>query len=90
MIELNIQLKLIIFSFIFGFFLCCLIEKYNKITVNKSIIIKAIFAIILMIVSDAIYFFGIFIIANAIFHIYSIFNIILGMITYKVIVKKIS
>ena len=87
MIELSVQLKLIIFSFIFGFFLAISVEKYNKLTINKKAVFKVFTAIILMIVYDFIYFFGIYIISNAIFHIYLILNILLGMITYEILNK---
>ncbi len=88
MIYLNIQLKLIIFSFIFGFFASMLIEKYNKCVTNK--VSRIVVAIIIMICLDIIYFIGIFIIANAIFHIYSLLSIVIGIITYNVILKKIT
>ena len=90
MINLSIQLKLIIFSFIFGFFLSMLLEKYNKKTINKSFIYRLLTSIILVTILDIIYFIGIYIISNAIFHIYLIINVILGMIAYKLIIKKIS
>lgn len=90
MINLSIQLKLIIFSFIFGFFLSMLLEKYNKKMINKSFIYRLLTSIILVTILDIIYFIGIYIISNAIFHIYLIINVILGMIAYKLIIKKIS
>ena len=89
MIEINVQSKLIIFSFISGFFLSMLLEKYNKKMVNKSFFCKLIIGIPIMTVFDITYFIGIYTISNAIFHIYLIINIILGMIAYKLITKKI-
>lgn len=90
MIDLSIQLKLIIFSFIFGFFLSMTLEKYNKKMVNKSSIWKLLMGLILILILSIIYFIGIYNISNAIFHIYLIINITLGMIVYKLIIKKIT
>ena len=89
MIYLNIQLKLIVFSFIFGFFFAALLKKYNKYTSKIKTIYKVLVTIIMMLCLDSIYFFGIYIISNAIFHIYSLLSIILGIITYN-IMKKIT
>ena len=78
------------FSFIFGFFLSFLLEKYNKKMINKSFVIKLLIGFLLMLILDVIYFIGIYNISNGILHIYSMLNIILGMFTYKLIIKKIS
>ena len=90
MIDLNIQLKLIIFSFIFGFFLSIALEKYNKKMINKSIILRVLIGFIMVLIFDIIYFIGIYNISSGVFHIYSVINILLGIFTYKVVIKKIS
>ena len=86
MIYLNIQLKLIIFSFIFGFFFGGIIDKYSKYHGK----LKYIIGFIMFTILDIIYFMGIYIISNAVFHIYSILSIVIGFIFYNVIMKKIA
>lgn len=90
MIDLSVQLKLIIFSFIFGFFLYILLEKYNKKMINKPFILRLLAGFILILILDIIYFIGIYDISDGIFHIYSVLNIVLGVFTCKAIIKKIS
>ncbi len=90
MINLNIQLKLIIFSFIFGFFFSIILNYYNEYIVDKKVIYKIFITLIMMLLLDIIYFTGIYIISNAIFHIYSLISIIFGMVVYSVIIKKIT
>ncbi len=90
MINLNIQLKLIIFSFIFGFFFSIILKYYNEYIVDKKVIYKIFITLIMMLLLDIIYFTGIYIISNAIFHIYSLISIIFGMVVYSVIIKKIT
>lgn len=87
MILLNIQLKLIIFSFIYGFYFAILVKKYNKYIQNKKILYKVFLTFIMMLILDILYFIGIYIISNAILHIYSLISVILGIIFYNLIVK---
>lgn len=90
MIALNIQIKLIIFSFIFGFFFSCFIDildiKKNKMSNVKQIL----FSFVLVATMSLIYFLGIQIISNTILHIYSILSIIFGFFIYNIIVKLIA
>ena len=90
MIALNIQIKLIIFSFIFGFFFCLLIEIYNKKVENCKKSGKAILSFLVVFLSTIIYFEGIKKIGNATFHIYSILTIIIGFISYDILIKLIA
>lgn len=86
MIYLNVQLKLMIFSFIFGFFFGWIIDKYSKYCGK----LKYIIGFIIFMIIDILYFIGIYIISNAVFHIYSVLSIIMGFIVYNVIMKKIA
>ena len=87
MISLSIQLKLIIFSFIFGFFFSILIEWFNnKIRKYKSLS-KIIFSFIIVFLMATIYFIGIQEISNSILHIYNILCIVLGYTSYELIAK---
>lgn len=90
MIELSMQFELIFFSFIFGFFFSAFIEIFNKKTLNYKSYFKLILSFIFILVMTLIYFFGIKIISNAILHIYSILSIIIGFITYDIIVYLIA
>ena len=87
MISLSIQLKLIIFSFIFGFFFSLLIEWFNKISKNYKNYLKIVLSFILIFIMSLIYFIGCQKISNAIFHNYNILCIVIGYITYDIIAK---
>ena len=90
MIDLNIQIKLIIFSFIFGFFFSILLDIFNKKISKCKKIVKLILSFLLVITSTLIYFEGIKRIGNAIFHIYSIITIILGFFSYDILLRLIA
>lgn len=90
MIDLNIQIKLIIFSFIFGFFFSVLIEIFNKKTEKCKKNVKLILSFLVVFLSTLIYFEGINKIGNAIFHIYSIITIIVGFVSYDLLLRLIA
>ena len=90
MISLNIQIKLLVFSLIYGFLLSIaldilypLIRKTNKI---YQIILSFIFVLLMAII----YFIAIDKIGYVIFHLYSIFAIIIGFISYDIIISVIA
>ena len=90
MIALNIQIKLIIFSFIFGFFFSVILEIFNK-KVNKcKKSVKLVLSFLVVFLSTLIYFEGINRIGNAIFHIYSIITIIVGFVSYDLLLRLIA
>ena len=88
MIDLDIQIKLIIFSFIFGFFFSVLLDIFNNKTKKCKTIVKFILSFLIVFLSTIIYLEGIKIISNAILHIYSLITIIIGFITYDLIANK--
>ena len=90
MIELNIQIKLLIFSFIFGFFFSVILEIFNKKVDKCKKYVKLILSFLLVILSTFVYFEGIKRIGNAIFHIYSIITIIVGFISYDLLIRLIA
>ena len=90
MIDLTIQFKLIIFSFIFGFLFSSLLEIFNAKVKRYPKIVEIIFSTILVSFMTLIYFIGIKKIGNAIFHIYSIISIIIGFILYDILIKIIA
>ena len=90
MIDLQIQFKLIIFSFIFGFLFSSFLEWFNKKTDNLKSYLKFITSLIVIIILTIVYFIGIQKIGYAIFHIYEILSIIVGFVTYDMIIKLIA
>ena len=90
MIDLEIQIKLIVFSFIFGFFFSVIIELFNKKILNYKNYIKFILSFMLISVFSYIYFEGIQKIGYGIFHIYSIVSIIIGFVFYDLIIMLIA
>jgi len=90
MIDLNIQINLIIFSFIFGFLFSILLEIFNKKIDKCKKNVKLILSFLVVILSTIIYFEGIKKIGNAIFHIYSIITIIVGFISYDLLLRLIA
>ena len=90
MIELTLQFKLIIFSFIFGFLFSAALEGFNKVIKKYSTFVEILLSFIFILFMTFIYFIGIQKISNAIFHIYSILSIVLGFIFYDIIIKIIA
>ena len=90
MIDLTIQFKLIIFSFIFGFLFSLLLENFNKLIKKQNVFIEILLSFIFVAFMTYIYFIGIQKIGNAIFHIYSIISIIIGFILYDILIKIIA
>ena len=90
MIDLQIQFKLIIFSFIFGFLFSCFLDWFNKVTIKFNSYLKFITSLLVIIILTLIYFTGIEKIGYAIFHIYEILSIIIGFVTYDLLIKLIA
>jgi len=90
MIDLNIQIKLIIFSFIFGFFFSASLEIFNNKIEKCKKSVKVVLSFLIVFFSTIIYFEGINKIGNAIFHIYSIITIVLGFIFYDLLIRLIA
>lgn len=90
MIDLNIQIKLILFSFIFGFFFSLMLEIFNKKIEKCKKSVKTILSFLVVFLSTIIYFEGIKKIGNATFHIYSILTIIIGFISYDLLIRLIA
>lgn len=90
MINLTIQLRLIIFSFIFGFLFSIILDFFNCKTKGLNKFLKIISSLLLIVFMTVVYLLGIKQIGNAIFHIYSIISIIIGFISYDLIIKLIA
>ncbi len=90
MISLNIQFKLIIFSFIFGFMFSMLLDTFNCLIKKNSKLLEIIVSFIFVLFMTILYFIGIQKIGNAIFHVYSIISIILGFVFYDIVINLIA
>ena len=90
MISLSIQIKLIIFSFIYGFLFSYVLDGFNKVARKYRNIFYIPLSFLFTLIVSIIYFIGIQKIGNAIFHIYSILFIIVGFISYDILIKIIE
>ena len=90
MINLNIQIKLIIFSLIFGFLFSIILDVFYKIIKNVNKIYSIIISFLLISFMTLIYFIGIKQIGYVLFHIYSILAIIVGFISYDILIANIN
>ena len=89
MIPLNIQIKSIIFSFIYGcFFSFLLSTNYKYIYLSKGIK-KLLFNFVFVIDNALLYFIILRYINNGIVHFYFILSIIIGFITVNKMTSKI-
>ena len=83
MISLNIQLKLIVFSFVFGMLFKLFVIKLDKYIHHKNQIYSIINSFSLIMFFALIYFYNVEYIANGILHPYSLLLVIVGYYTYK-------
>lgn len=90
MISLDIQFKLVIFSFFYGFFFSSFLDWFNKKTIQLKSYLKFIIYLITIEILTIIYFIGIEKIGYAIFHVYEILCIIIGFLVYDFIIKLIA
>lgn len=90
MIDLDIQIKLIVFSFIFGFLFSIILEIFNNLIKKTKITNQIILSFFIVSFMTLLYFLGIQKIANGIFHIYSIICIVIGFFSYNILLKLIA
>ena len=90
MISLSLQIKLIVYSFSFGFLFSSLLDWFNKKIYKFNQILKFIYSFVLLLILTVLYFIGLNKIGNAIFHIYSILMIIIGFISYDIFIRIIA
>lgn len=90
MINLNIQLKLIIFSLIYGFLFSIVLDYFYSFLPKLKKYSKVILSFILIFLMTIIYFVGIKNIGHITFHFYSIIAIIIGFIGYDLLLKLIA
>ena len=85
--NLIIQLKLILFSFIFGIFFNVFLNINCKFIYSSNIVIKIISSFIFVIINTLIYFIILMKINNGIFHIYSLLIILLSYLLVEKLKK---
>jgi len=90
MISLDIQIKLIIFSFIYGFLFSIILDLTYKYIHNTNKFIKIISSLFIISIMVIIYFIGIKKIGELIFHPYSMISIIIGFFLYDIIIYLIE
>ena len=86
---LSIQLKLILFSFLYGIFFSIFLKLNKKIVYNENKFIKIFSTILFIIVSVLLYFVILLKLNYAILHIYSLIMIVIGFILENIIELKI-
>jgi len=79
---LILQIKSLLFSFIYGMFFCLTFNINKKILLSKNKIYKIIINLLFIIDHVLIYFILLRIINNSILHIYMLFAFILGILFY--------
>jgi hypothetical protein len=91
---LEIQIKMLLFSFLYGILFSFLVSLCAKLLYNKKIIIRLLFTFFFVIINTLIYFVGMKKINDAIIHPYAILMLIIGYIVEiflkQVIVKYIK
>ena len=83
MIELNIQIKSLLFSFSFGFILYFIIDVFNKIVTKFKMVGKIIATLLFTLLLAVLFFIGLVYINNGYLHIYFIVLIIVGYMISK-------
>ena len=87
--NLNTQIKVLLFSFIFGIFFALMIDINHKYLYSKKKLFKVIFTFLFVLVNIFIYFLILKNINEGIVHIYSMICIIVGFIVEQKIKKKV-
>ena len=90
MINLDIQIKLLVFSLIYGFLFSILLDVVYPLIKYKNKYLKIFLTFFLVLLMAIIYFIAIDKIGCIIFHFYSIISIIIGFITYDIMISVIA
>ncbi len=90
MIELNVQIKLIIFSLIYGFLFSIILDIIYPFIKKRKKVSRLGLSFLLVMLMAIVYFVAIDKIGYVIFHIYSIFAIVVGFVLYDIIIGVIA
>ena len=88
--NINLQIKTIIFSFVFGFLFSFIISLFYKFIYSNKKIIQIIFSLVLVLSSTLLYFFLLKRLNTAIFHIYEILSLIVGYSLELILIGRIA
>lgn len=88
--DLYIQIKLILFSFLFGVYFGLMLDVNCKYMSSKYKLYNLIFTIFFMLFNTFLYFYILQKINSGILHYYSFLCIVLGVILENIIVNKIK
>lgn len=87
--ELDIQIKTLIYSFVFGGIFYFLLDIFNKFTNKKGIIIKIILSFLFILLISLLYFIILLYVNNGYIHIYFLISILVGYIFVYFLYKKL-
>ena len=90
MIELSLQIKLLTFSLIYGFLFSIILDVLYPIIKKYKKVYQIILSFFLILLMSIIYFIAIDKIGYIIFHLYSIFAIIIGFVSSDIIINIIA
>lgn len=88
MIPLNVQLKMITFSFSYGFIFFIVLKLLKSLIYNKNIFRKIIISLLFGITNGVLYFFFLKQINDGILNINLLFTFVFGMYICKVLLEK--
>ncbi len=86
--SLDVQIKTIIISFVFGIYFNFFISLNYKIIYNKNKIFKIIGTFILVFLNTLIYFYLMMKVNNGYFHIYELLCIMIGFLVYRYLIEN--
>ena len=90
MISLNIQIKLLVFSLIYGFLFSIVLDILYPLIRKTNKFYQIILSFLFILLMAIIYFIAIDKIGYVIFHLYSILAIVIGFISYDILIMLIA
>lgn len=90
MIDLSIQIKLIISSFIFGVFFAISFKLCHKLLYGFKTVVNIIDTFLFLGIMSFIYFWMIEYVSDGIFHVYSLLSVLVGFYLFAIIANKIK
>lgn len=90
MINLDIQIKLLVFSLIYGFLFSIMLDVLYPLIRYKQKYIKLFFTFVIVLFMAILYFIAIDKIGCIIFHMYGVIAIIIGFISYDLMISVIA
>lgn len=88
MIPLKIQLKIILFSFLFGIFFFLIYQLVRKFIYCQNIFFRVMNTLSFILLLTLLYFIGLEKISDGILHPYSLFLIMLGFVVSDIIARR--